>query len=129
MRTFLCKWLPRLAIFLFLPAVVLVGWGELAASPSVIERLVWDKALHFLAYSGLSGILSVALKGGRRTLTATVLLALFGAVLEILQGFTGRDPSVADECANILGAAAGAGAGWLVLYLVGLKSLAVRVPN
>jgi hypothetical protein len=68
------------------------------------------------------------LKGDRRVLTATVLIALLGGVLEIL-GFIGRDPDIFDECANILGAAAGAGAGCLVLWLLGPKTLAARVAN
>jgi VanZ family protein len=124
MRNLIAKWLPRLAIFLFLPALGAVSWGELSASAAAAEANFWDKGLHFIAYFGLAGILCVALKGDRRALTATVLIALFGAVLEILQGFTGRDPDVFDELANILGAVAGAGTGWLALRLLRSKTLA-----
>lgn len=129
MRDLLTKWLPRLAIVLFLPAVAVVGWGELSTSAAAVEADFWDKGLHFIAYFGLAGILAVALKGDRRVLTATVLIALLGGILEILQGFTGRDPDIFDECANMLGAAAGAGTGCLVLWLLGPKRLAARVPN
>jgi VanZ family protein len=129
MRDLLSKWLPRLASVLFLPAVAVVIWGELSTSATVAEVNFWDKGLHFIAYFGLAGILAVALKGDRRVLTATVLIALMGGVLEILQGFTGRDPDIFDECANILGAAAGAGTGRLALWLLGPKTLAARVPN
>lgn len=127
MQKFLAKWLPRLAFTLFVPALVLVGWGELSAPGAVAELHFWDKALHFAAYFGLAGILCVALKGDRRVLTATVLIALFGAVLEILQGMVGRDCSLADEVTNILGAISGAGTGWIVLKLLRPKTLAVRV--
>lgn len=124
-RAFLLKWLPRLALYLFVPAVAVVSWGELSSAPSAIEAHYWDKALHFMAYFGLSGILCVALKADRRVLTSTLLIALFGGVLEVLQGFTGRDPDITDAFANILGVVTGAGIGWVILWLIRPKSLAV----
>jgi hypothetical protein len=129
MRLFLIKWLPRLALFLFGPALALVSWGELSIHGAALELHLWDKALHFLAYFGLAGIVTMALKGDRRVLAALVLLALFGGVLEILQGATGRDCSVADELANTLGVAVGAGTGWIALWLLGTKTLAELVPS
>lgn len=66
MQDVLAKWLPRLALCLFLPAVAVVSWGELSVSAAVVEANFSDKALHFIAYFGLSGILCVALKGDRR---------------------------------------------------------------
>jgi VanZ family protein len=127
MRAFLQQRLPQAALFLLLPALAVVGWGELAPAGAVAELNYWDKGLHFLAYSGLSAMACVALKADRRVVTATVLLALFGAVLEMAQGFTGRDPDILDECANTLGAITGVAIGWLVLRLIGLKPLAERV--
>jgi VanZ family protein len=129
MRDFLVKWLPRLAVLVFLPAMAVVSWGELSTTAAAAEADFWDKGLHFIAYFGLAGILCVALKGDRRALTATLLVALFGGVLEILQGFVGRDPDIFDEIANILGAATGAGTGWFALWLVRPKTLAARVGN
>jgi VanZ family protein len=129
MQDILAKWLSRLALFLFLPAVAVVSWGELSPEAVAAEMNFSDKALHFIAYFGLAGILCVALKGDRRVLTMTVLIAVFGGVLEILQGFTGRDPDIYDELTNILGAATGAGTGWIVLWLLVPKTLAGRMPN
>jgi VanZ family protein len=125
----LSKLLSRLAFYLFLPLLALVSWGELSSSAGAVEGVIWDKALHFMAYFGLSGILCVALKADRRVWVSTLLIALFGAVLEMLQGFTGRDPSIADEFANILGALAGAGTGGLILWLLKPKSLAADSTN
>jgi len=123
------KWLPRLAFYLFAPAVLLVCWGELSKTSAVVDTMFWDKGLHFIAYFGLSGLVCVALKADRRVLTSTLLLALFGAILEVLQGVVGRDPSVYDEIANVLGAIAGAGIGWLTIRLLLPKTLAVPPPN
>ncbi len=128
-RAILRKRLQLLAICLFLPAIALVSWGELASAAAAAEAHFWDKSLHFIAYFGLAGLLCLALKGDRRVLTATVLIALFGAVLEILQGLTGRDPSAADELANVLGAATGAATGWLILRLLEAKTLAAPGHN
>ena len=129
MRAWLLKWLPQAAVYVILPALALVTWGELAAMPAAVELYLWDKLLHFIAYFGLSGFLCVAFKGDRRVLTSTLLIALFGAVLELLQGCAGRDPSLYDEMANTLGAVSGAAVGWLALRLLKAKSLAPRVPS
>jgi VanZ family protein len=120
----LVKWTHYLGAYLFLPAVALVTWGELDPKPALMEQEIWDKSLHFMAYFGLAGMICLALNGKRRVLAATLALALFGAVLEVLQGITGRDPSLYDELANILGAITGAATGWLILWLLRPKVLA-----
>ena len=123
-RDMLMKWGPMLAFYLLWPAAALVVWGEVKPDAGEIEHLIWDKALHFIAYFGLGGLICVALKAERRVIPAILGLALFGGVLEIVQGFTGRDPSLRDELANILGAICGAGIGWLLLRALRPKILA-----
>jgi len=118
------KWVPILAGYVLWPVIALVAWGELKPSGGWIESLVWDKALHFIAYFGLAAISCVALKGDRRVPAAVLGLALLGGVLEVVQGFTGRDPSLFDEMANILGAMSGAGTGWLLIRALQPKILA-----
>jgi VanZ family protein len=117
------KWSHVLALYLFWPAVALVAWGELTPNPPNLEGVVWDKALHFTAYFGLAGIATVALDARRQALWAVVGLAVLGGLLEILQGFTGRDPDIYDEIANILGCMAGGGCGWLLMSLLQPKAL------
>jgi VanZ family protein len=112
------KWSHVLALYLFWPAVLLVAWGELTPHPPGLEVEVWDKALHFMAYFGLAGLATVALSARRPALWAVLSLAILGGVLEILQGFTGRDPSLYDEIANILGVGLGGCAGWLLMSLL-----------
>lgn len=117
-RQKLLKWGQFLALYLFWPMVVLVVWGEVNPHPPALESLFWDKELHFLAYFGLSGIACVALKADRRAFSSTLGLIVLGGVLEIVQGFTGRDPSWGDELANTLGAITGAGLGWALIRLL-----------
>jgi len=108
------------ARWLFWPAPALVIWGELTPGVSLH---IWDKAEHFLAYFGLAGLATVALGARRNTLWAALALIALGGALEILQGYTGRDPDIYDELANTIGAAAGwfagLGVGALCRRLVG----------
>lgn len=123
-RQQLAKWAHLSGFYLIVPAIVLVSWGELNPSASALELEVWDKSLHFMAYFGLAGLICLALNGSRRVFAATMALMLFGGVLEVLQGFTGRDPSFADEIANMIGSALGAATGWFILWLLRANFLA-----
>lgn len=95
------------ALYLFWPAVMLVTWGELTPHPPHWTRFFWDKLLHFTAYFGLASMATLILRRGQRLVWALTALAIFGGALEILQGFTGRDPDIHDEIANCIGVAAG----------------------
>jgi VanZ family protein len=117
------KWSHVLALYLFWPAILFVAWGELTPQPPNLEAVVWDKALHFMAYFGMAGLATVALGARRPALWAVLSLAILGGVFEILQGFTGRDPSLYDEIANILGAGLGGCSGWLLMSLLQAKLL------
>jgi VanZ family protein len=103
-------WVRRAGLWLFLPALAVVAWGELTPHPPQIadEIFGWDKAEHFTAYFGLSLLASLAW-GLRRSLVLIVLgLIALGGALEILQNLTGRDGEWLDELANSLGAITGA---------------------
>jgi VanZ family protein len=45
-------------------------------------------------------------------------LAAFGGILEIVQGFVGRDAEWGDELANVLGVCAGATAAGVILWFL-----------
>lgn len=101
------KWTTLAAFYLFWPAVLLVTWGELTPHPPHWTQYLWDKSLHFTAYFGLAAMATLARGTRGRPLAALVSLAVLGAVLEVLQGFTGRDPEAYDEVANCMGVVAG----------------------
>lgn len=116
------QWSARAAVVLFWPALALVVWGELAPHVPNVMPGVSDKLQHFAAYFGLALLAAAALRTRRTLLAAVVALIVLGGALEILQGFTGRDPEILDEAANSLGAVAGAFAGrGLVRLVVGAK--------
>jgi VanZ family protein len=110
-------------LYSFWPAIALVAWGELSSNheAAALEGLFWDKSLHFTAYFGLSGMVCLALKEWRRVLVAAISLILLGGALEILQGFTGRDPDIYDEFANFLGVLVGNAIGYAIIWLLTVK--------
>jgi VanZ family protein len=108
------------ARWLFLPALAIVVWGELTPG---VGLNIWDKLQHFLAYFGLAGLATVALGPSPRSLWAMLALIALGGALEIIQGYTGRDPSFYDEFANAVGATSGYLAG---LGVTALSLLVVR---
>ncbi|HMI96502.1 MAG TPA: VanZ family protein [Micropepsaceae bacterium] len=96
---------------LFYPALVLVIWGELTGpEPQVLDFFgdFSDKALHFIAYFGLAAMAAAGFKSRRAVVLTGLSLIVLGGVLEIVQGFTGRDMSFYDELANTAGVGAGA---------------------
>ena len=96
---------------LFYPALGLVIWGELTGNePHILDLFgpINDKVLHFLAYFGLAAMAGTGFKTRKTVLLASLGLIVLGGVLEIVQGFTGRDMSFYDELANSAGVITGA---------------------
>ena len=112
-----------LSTWLFWPGLVLIAWGELTPNPPDLGPMLgWDKAQHFIAYFGLAGMATMILGLGPRLGQAMIGIILFSGLLEILQGFTGRDPEILDFLANSLGAFAGLGVATLIYWwLVGAR--------
>jgi VanZ family protein len=94
-------------IVLFYPALLLVIWGELSGPEPVLLQGASDKLLHFLAYFGLAAMAGAAFKRRGQMIFAGLGLIVLGGILEIIQGFTGRDMSLLDEIANTMGVIAG----------------------
>jgi VanZ family protein len=93
--------------FLFYPTLAAVIWGELTGKEPAVVGAFNDKFLHFMAYFALAAMAAAALKRRRPVVWACFGLMLLGGVLEIVQGFTGRDMSAYDELANMAGVVAG----------------------
>ena len=93
---------------LFWPALALVIWGEIfgPASPPLLAS-VNDKVLHCFAYFVLAAMASGALKRRGQAVLGIVGIIILGGVLEIIQGYVGRDMSLYDELANTAGAIPG----------------------
>lgn len=93
---------------------VLIGYYSLVPPGDVPAPQISDKVRHFAAYAGLA--VPVAMWFGPGRLAAVLVAASYGAGLEIAQALagTGREGSLADAAANMLGA----GAGFLLVWLI-----------
>jgi VanZ family protein len=126
----LLHWFRLIVVWLIVPAIALVTWGELVRSHMAedAENLVWDKALHFTAYFGLSLMATIAVHGRRSALWCAMALIAMGATLEIVQGFVGRDCDVWDETANTLGVVTGLVVGWIGIWVLTVGKLVEPPP-
>ena len=113
----LVRSLRLLSLWLFWPGELLIGWGELTPHPPNLGSLVgWDKHEHFTAYFGLASMATMMLGSRSKLVWAILGIILFSGALEILQGYTGRDPDIMDFTANSIGALGGLGvAGFLAV--------------
>ncbi|MBI2382948.1 MAG: VanZ family protein [Gammaproteobacteria bacterium] len=97
---------PLLWHVIGLTYLALIVWLSLTPSPPSGVH-IWDKASHFIAYTGLAGWFGAVYRPARHVaVIAAAILA--GVGLEVLQGWSGlRQFEYADMLANALGASAG----------------------
>ena len=109
----------RIAVaLLFWPSLALVVWISLIAltiPPFDLGISFQDLIGHFVAYGGLAGMAAMALHERRASIWAVVGLIALGAVLEILQSFTGRETELYDAIANGVGAVCGGFSGGAIV--------------
>ncbi len=79
----------------------------------------FDKAGHCLAYVALMAWFSAALTGRAWLVRLMIAFIVLGGVLEILQGFTGRDPGWFDWFLDSIGVVVGAH--WPRIWLARLR--------
>lgn len=91
--------------------VIFVVWITLTPKPPQLLQTIphLDKTGHFLAYVALTAWFAAALPGRKWLIGLTISFSVMGGALEILQGFTGRDPSWFDWLIDSGGVLLGAG--------------------
>ena len=77
--------LIRLAQAVFLAAVIFTFYNAVIPPRHAVQLVPWDKAEHFIAFYALTGLGAAAFPR-RRLWVIAVLLSLFGALIEIVQG-------------------------------------------
>ena len=95
------------ATVLFWPILALVVWGELRPDVPTVLHGINDKLLHFGSYFALGALAGAAIKQRGLLKWAVLGLIAFGALIEIIQAFVGRDPSLLDGINNGAGVIAG----------------------
>lgn len=85
----------------------------------------FDKIVHVLLYVFLSGWFSLLVAKPGNLWWSFTLLAVYGFIMEVLQGMTGyRSFEVADAIANSIGAALG-----VLVYFSRLRAVLIRVDQ
>ncbi len=99
--------LVRLARLAFLSAVIFTFYNAVIPPEHALQLVPWDKAEHFIAFYGLTG-LAVAAFPKHRLIVIALLLSGFGALIEFVQGlsFVHRDRDFWDWVADTLAIAA-----------------------
>ena len=105
---------------LLVPAILVIVWGELVPGASLP---IWDKLLHFTAYFGLGLLAWIAFHKRGYAGWAVLGIVVLGGILEIVQGYVGRDMDIYDEVANALGALSGAGLAFGVRRFLAARGL------
>ena len=95
--------LIRLAQAVFLAAVIFTFYSAVIPPRHAVQFVPWDKAEHFIAFYALTGLGAAAFPR-RRLWVIAVLLSLFGALIEIVQGLPSvhRDRDFWDWVADTL---------------------------
>ena len=78
-----------------------IAWLTLTPSPPTQSTPLSDKFYHVLAFAAL--VFPTALLYARSLVWILPLAVLFGAVIELVQPFTGRSAEAADLLANLVG--------------------------
>ncbi len=78
-------WLNRIAQAAFFAALIFTFYSALIPPRYALHLVPWDKAEHFLAFYGLTG-LAVAAFPKRNLFVLAALLSGFGALIEYVQG-------------------------------------------
>jgi hypothetical protein len=78
-------WLIRIAQAAFFAALIFTFYSAVIPPQDALHLVPWDKAEHFLAFYGLTG-LAVAAFPRRNLFIVAALLSGFGAFIEYVQG-------------------------------------------
>ena len=95
--------LARLARFAFFAALLFTFYSAVIPPQHALQFVPWDKAEHFIAFYGLTGLAAAAFPK-RNLIIIALLLSGFGALIEFVQGLpmVHRDRDVWDWAADTI---------------------------
>jgi hypothetical protein len=99
--------LLRLAQVAFFAALIFTFYSAVIPPSHAVQLVPWDKAEHFIAFYGLTG-LAMAAFPKRHWIVVALLLSGFGALIEVVQGLpiVHRDEDFFDWVADTVAVAA-----------------------
>ena len=95
--------LLKVARLVFVSALIFTFYSAVAPPAHTVQLTPWDKATHFIAFYGLTG-LAVAAFPRQNVFAIAALLSGFGALIELVQGLpmVHRDKDFWDWVADTL---------------------------
>jgi hypothetical protein len=95
--------LDRLAKVVFFAALAFTFYSAVIPPKQAVQLVPWDKAEHFIAFYGLTGLAAAAFPK-RNLIAIAVLLSGFGAFIEFVQGLpvVNRDRDIWDWVADTI---------------------------
>ena len=95
--------LDRLAKIAFFAALLFTFYSAVIPPAHALQLVPWDKAEHFIAFYALTGLAAAAFPK-RNLIIIAVLLSVFGAFIEFVQGLpmVHRDRDVWDWVADTI---------------------------
>ncbi|MBI1686566.1 VanZ family protein [Caulobacter hibisci] len=97
-----------LAFAVFVAAALYAFWKAVTFGDDALGLIPWDKAKHFIVFYVLAVLGCLAMPKSRLWRIGAVLVA-FGALIEVVQFFVGRDAAWGDIFADFCGVAAAYG--------------------
>lgn len=118
-------WLINFLRFLLLASTAgaILILSLMSDPPDIANLTLWDKGNHFLAYLGLSAVFFLAFYRKKAKIIRLLILTmvcswLYGALIEVLQNFTGRHMDTGDLLANTIGSITGCLCSWAFITFV-----------
>ena len=113
----------RIARISFTIGVLAVTWLSLTPPDALPEINIWDKLQHAMTYTVLAMCGALGFLARRPRLIIGIGLIVLGCSLEVAQAAVpGRDPSIGDGIANVVGVAVGLTTAWIGNMLAGASS-------
>ena len=97
-----------------------IAYGTLSPAPEIPNLPGNDKANHFQAFLLLT--LPTAILAPRRLVWIAPAIIAFGAAIELIQPFVGRDREFGDFAIDCLGCFTGIAIGWIIRRLASFYS-------
>jgi hypothetical protein len=121
--------LDRLAKIAFFAALLFTFYSAVIPPRQAVQLVPWDKAEHFIAFYGLTGLAAAAFPK-RNLIIIALLLSGFGAFIEFVQGLpmVHRDRDVWDWVADTIAIVA-ALSPMLLVWWRGIDRSAMATPR
>ncbi len=100
---------------LLICALIILIFSLFISAPKIADINSLDKFEHIAAYIALSLLFVLSFKNRNKVIIISIIICtMYGGLMEVLQGITGRNPGFIDLLADLIGSIIGSMAGYFV---------------